>query len=247
MGGCYDSFRGEGVSKTGVGEIPVANISISEVAAFVQNERMVVYDDFVVAGRVTSSDREGNFYRSFYIESGGAALEVLEGVLDSYVNHPVGEVVVVKLRGLALACKRGVLQVGLEAEADGDHLLDYLEAQPLIDRYIFCSGKMEEVKPLSVSYEELADDMCGRLITIDSLTFRPVDGSFWTGYQQFVDNSDNSVWCYTSDYASFANLLIPPEPISITGIVQKSKVYLSPAYGEQFIIQMRSLDDCSVY
>ncbi|MBQ5654509.1 MAG: hypothetical protein IIV28_06965, partial [Alistipes sp.] len=41
-----------------------------------QTDRVVTIDEeLVVAGRVTTSDAKGNFYRSLLIEEGGSALE----------------------------------------------------------------------------------------------------------------------------------------------------------------------------
>ncbi len=246
LGGCYDSFEGGGDYTYPVVEVPTPNITIGELSDMLQSERLIVYDDMIVQGSVTTTDRNGSFYKSFIIERDGSALEILEGLYDSFIYHDVGEIISLKLNGLALARSRGILQVGIVPSSGSWYTLDYLSAQPIIDEHIFCSNIFEEIIPLSTTCEELSEQMCGRLISLDSLTHLPAEDDLqpyvWGGYQQFVDNSQNSVWVYTSDYANFSQLSIPQEAISICGILQYSSIpYVTS--DEVFIIEMRGVED----
>ncbi|MFI3282983.1 MAG: DUF5689 domain-containing protein [Rikenellaceae bacterium] len=245
LSGCYDSFGGGGELTSS--DIPTSNITIRELADMVVTEKMLIYDDIVIQGVVTSTDRNGNFYKTFVVESGGYGVEILEGAYDSYVTHDVGRVVSVKLKGLALSRYMGVLQVGLEASAGSYYTLDYLSAQQIIDKYIYCGDSDVDVVPYDIEYADLTEEMCGRLVRIGSLTHLPSDDDvqpyMWGGYQQFVDNDDNSIYCYTSDYANFSLLEIPSSEVSLCGVLQWGEIS-GVSGGEKYILEMRGVEDC---
>ncbi len=242
---CYDSFVG--YDEISTAELPVQNITIKELSERLQTERLSITQDFIVQGNVTSTDRNGNFYKTFVIQSDGYALEVLEGIYDSYVRHDVGALVAVKLQGLALSTYCGVMQVGLESVTGSYYMLDYLSLESLINKHIFNSYTYSEVEPLCVSVDELDGVECGRLVCIYDLQHLPAEGATqpytWAGYQQFVDSSGGVVYCYTSSYTNFALVEMPQGVVSLCGILQQDEIY-GVSGGEQYIIEMRGVDDC---
>ncbi|MFR9593589.1 MAG: DUF5689 domain-containing protein [Rikenellaceae bacterium] len=245
MSGCYDSFRGGGSIQ--VGPAPASNITIAQLHTMLESESMLVYDDFIVRGTVTSTDRYGNFYKTFVMEDNGYGVEILEGLTDSYVRHDVGSVVVVKLQGLMCSRYLGVLQVGAKASEGSYYTLDYLGVEQVVDEVVFNSGTYSSAEPYTVDVSGLDSSMCGRLINIESLLHTPGEDDtqpyVWGGYQQFVDNSGGSVWCYTSDYATFASLAIPQQSVSLCGVLQWGSIS-GVSGGEQYIIEMRGVYDC---
>ncbi|MFR9591053.1 MAG: DUF5689 domain-containing protein [Rikenellaceae bacterium] len=246
MGSCYDSFEGGGELPSS--DAPLPNITIAELHELVVTDRMTIYDDMVVQGVVTSSDENGNFYKTFVIERDGYALEVMEGLYDSFARHDVGSVVSVRLQGLALSRYMGVLQVGLIAEEGSYYMLDYLGSEQIVDNYIFHTYTFENIEPYIVDYNDLTEDMCGRLVSVDSLHLIPSEDALqpytWSGYQLFVDNYGDSLYCYTSDYANFALVEIPSGEVSLSGILQWNDIS-GVAGGEKYIIEMRGTEDCS--
>ncbi len=245
MGGCYDSFEGgEGVPSSSA---PLPNITIGELHDLVVTERMSIYDDMVVQGVVTSSDREGNFYKSFFVERDAYALEIMEGLYDSYTRHDVGSVVSVRLQGLALSRYMGVLQVGVVAEEGSYYMLDYLGSEQLAAEYIFNTYEYEDVEPCDVEYDELTEEMCGRLVRVNSLRHIPSEDALqpytWSGYQLFVDEEQDSIYCYTGEYAGFSQVEISSSEVSLSGILQYSDIS-GVSGGEKYIIEMRDVEDC---
>ncbi len=240
---CYDGFNDDPQSPS---TLPTPNVTIAELAQALQTDKLIIYDNMVVQGSVTTTDQNGNFYKSFIIENDGYALEVLEGIYDSYVRHDVGAVVSVKLQGLALSSYAGVMQAGLEASTGSYYTLDYITLESLVDEHIFCNGTYSAVTPLEVVIGELSEDMCGQLITISSLTHVPGEEDtqpyVWSGYQEFVDSEGSVVYCYTSSYANFSLLSIPQEEVSLCGILQYGSIY--GVSGEQYILVMRGVEDC---
>ncbi|MFR9602371.1 MAG: DUF5689 domain-containing protein [Rikenellaceae bacterium] len=244
LGSCYDSF--EGSSNLDGSDAPLANITIERLCAMLESDMLLIYDDMVVRGSVTSTDRNGNFYKTFVIEEDGYGLEIMEGLYDSYARHDVGSVVSVKLQGLALSTYRGVHQVGVESVEGSYYTLDYLSAEAVIDQHIFNTYTYAEVEPYVVNFEDLSEAMCGRLVCLESLIHVPTEGDTqpytWGSYQQFVDNSGNSIWVYTSDYANFSLLEIPQQSVALSGILQYGSI--SGVSGDQYMLEMRGVDDC---
>ncbi len=231
----------------GVDRTPSPNLSIAELCAMLKTERMTIYDDVVIQGVVTSTDRNGNFHKSFILESGGCGIEILEGLYDSYVRHDVGSVVSVKLQGMAISTSRGVLQAGLVAPEGSFYMLDYLSLESVVDAHIFKCDGHEEPLAHSVTLEGITEQMCGCLVEVESLVHIPNEGELqpykWQSYQQFVNNFGKTIWCYTSEYANFSLLGIPQRAVTIRGILQRDKI-AGVAGGEQYILKMRGVEDC---
>ena len=151
----------------------------------------VVPDELWIHGRVTTSDKYGNFYKSFYIqdEADGPGIEIKIGRTSLYNDYKVGQEVYVNLDGLAVGQygyklksgveKQGMIQVGLK---DGvDYATTYLESQYIIDQHIFrCDvNDLKEVTPREISKDDLlgtvgtqaVNDNVGALVTVKGLKY----------------------------------------------------------------------------
>ncbi len=245
LSGCYDSFGDGGSEPTD--DTPTPNVTTQQLSEMLESESLIIYDDMIVQGSVTSTDRNGNFYKSFIIERYGYGLEILEGLYDSYVHHDVGCVVSIKLQGLIISRYLGVLRVGVIPDEGSYYTSDYMSSDVVIDEHIFSSNEYEIIEPHVVEIGELDEDMCGRLICVESLQHLPSDSDTqpytWEGYQQFVDNYGNSIWSYTSEYANFSLLSIPQDRVCLCGILQWGSIS-GVSGGEQYILKMRGVDDC---
>ena len=83
----------------------------------------------VIKGRVSTTDRPGNFYKSLYIEDGTAGIELKIGKNGLYNDYQQGQTVYVKLGGLSLGMYgykdgnyggQGMVQIGYE-DPSGDY------------------------------------------------------------------------------------------------------------------------------
>ncbi|MFI3277231.1 MAG: DUF5689 domain-containing protein [Rikenellaceae bacterium] len=246
---CYDSFDDSALNSQDQTTDLVANTTIESLHSTLVSERFDIMDDVIVEGVVTANDESGNIYKSFFMESDGYALEVLEGQYDLHVARPVGQRVVLKLEGLSLARYNSVVRVGLKAPDYSYYTLDYLEVQALIDLHIFNCGSTTEVEARSVSIGELTADMCGSLVEIEGLIHTPaVDDTqpyLWEGYECFEADGGARIWCNTSSYANFASVTIPSERVLIRGIL-KQESGIPSVSGEQYIVVMRDVEDCII-
>ena len=239
LGGCYDSHNESSSSAFS----DTDNCDIAELQALAQNGCYEVTRELVCVCRVTSSDREGNFYRSIIVEDMSGGAEVRLGIFNSFTQYPVGLVLELHLKGCAVMFENGVLQVGLPPQ-EFDSLPREFEAQAVIDKHIVRSEIIETVEPLKLDIASLDSSFCGRFIAIEQLHHAPLEGKekdLLEGYSRFVDKNDNAIFLYVSPYADFAASEIPTSALSIRGILYHESVGMG--IGKQFVIKPRYADD----
>lgn len=216
---------------------PLPNLQIGTLRERCLSGSVELSDEMVLSGYVTSSDRANNFYRTLMIEDNTGAAEMLVGLYDLHNLYPVGAQLVVKCGGLAAELDDGLLRVGL-----ADHLtsytVTYMESRVVVDQHLFLSGMKVEPNPLKTTIDRLLPERVGRLVRIENLRLDPVADTTWalpvalTGEEEprsatikFRDVSgQDSIYVYTSGYASFAGDTVPKGTVSITGILLSGKV-----------------------
>lgn len=167
-----------------------------------------IVQDIVVAGRVTTSDEAGNFFRSVVLQEDGTGVELMAGLDDLFRVYPPGCRIAVRLQGLAMCRRFGVVQIGTMPAA-GDYAVEAIGVRALLDRYVACET-VDVLRPVPriVAFDELAPDMCGCLVQIEDLTPLPSEEDptdwKWEGYRLFEDRAGNRIATYTSTYARYA-------------------------------------------
>lgn len=240
--GCYDTFETPGNEN----KVPSTNLTLSELAAKYSGEPFVVESDIIVGGWVTSSDKSGNFYRSFTIEEHDAGVEIKAGIYDLWHIYPLGHKIIVNLKGLALTKDRGIIQIGRKAKAyEGYEVVD-IGSKVALDKHLYRTSEHLDIQPIVTTTESLSEDMCGRLVRIKNLTFSPepenVEELTWLGEKRFVDSDGGFIWTYTRSYANFAQEMLPTSEVSLTGILQLTSAGTST---ERYTLKLRSEEDCS--
>ncbi len=154
-----------------------------------------VEENLVVRGKVISSDRDGNVYKSLYIldhsdPKGSAAIE-LRLYASNYVEYPVGTMVYVRLKGLVIGDYRGMLSIGAKS-ADPSYANTNIQERLLLKAHIFRGSRVpmdfrDTVVVNKDNYKTaLNDDMLGRLVR-----FEGVESSYGTsawGYENTFPN-----------------------------------------------------------
>lgn len=167
-----------------------ANTTIASLAAMYSVGNPVrIQDDIIVAGRVSSSDAAGNFYRSIYIQDATGGIEVKIGKTSLYSDYKEGQMIYVDMNGLVLGMYgyksgnyggNGMVQIGLE-DKSGEYETSYMDIQPVIDANVFRGSPkdLEPVKPEVISTpsqlpsESATLAKCpylGKLVTIKGLS-----------------------------------------------------------------------------
>lgn len=219
------------------GHAPLPNLQIGTLRERCLSGSVELSDEMVLSGYVTSSDRANNFYRTLMIEDNTGAAEILVGLYDLHNLYPVGAQLVVKCGGLAAELDDGLLRIGL-ADRLTSYTVTYMESRVVADQHLFLSGVQVDPNPLKTTLDRLQSERIGRLVRIENLQLDPVADTTWalpvalTGEEEprsaaikFREVSgEDSVYVYTSGYASFAGDTVPCVPVSITGILLYGKI-----------------------
>lgn len=233
---CHDRFD---APREKAPEPPKANMAIAELCAAYAGETVPLGGGLVISGRVTTSDRAGNFRHSFALDDGTGGVEVMARLSDLHAIYPEGCTVAVSLDGLAMGESLGVKQIGLMPAEYGYYPTDHIPSRAELDMHVFRTWDGGAAEPLETSAAELAAEMCGRLVRIAGL--RCESGGTWAGYAVFADGAGVRIASYVSGYADFADTAIPGGEVSLTGILQYGRVNDE---GEMFIIKLRDESDC---
>ncbi len=219
LAGCYDSSFGERTETTAI----PATTTLGELCRQFEGAPVVVRSAVTVAGRVTTSDRSENFYRTFCLEADGAALEIMAGLDHLHNDYPEGCTVTVQLQGWTLGRSRGVLQLGRAPATDNGYPTDYIASRPALDRTVIRHDTPPQPVVATLrTLDELTPAMCGTLIRIERLRYSPdpFSPSGWSGYKRFEDAAGAEIRTYVRAYADFAEHAVPATPCTLTGILQ---------------------------
>ena len=234
--GCYDSHFGQAGEAPGEGS---PNASLADIRARFTGQPVVVEGDIRVAGRVTTSDRAGNFYRTLCIEDAGAALEVMVGLDHLHNDYPPGSLLLVRLRGLTLGEQFGVLQAGSPAEPGSGYATGFLGSKAAADAAVVRLGGVVPPEAAATTIPELAPSMCGTLVRIPDVgLFGEEAPVTWAGYHRFADAEGNLIQTYVRTYADFAGTPIPEGRGSLTGILQQDGTA-----ADRYILKLRDETD----
>ncbi len=236
LAGCYDSSFGEKTEPTPA--IP-ATTTLGELRELFAGQPFVVENDLTVMGRVTTSDRAENFYRSFCLEADGAALEIMAGLDHLHNDYPQGCTVTVRLQGRALGESRGILQLGRPSVIESGYPTDYLASRAALEATVIRHDEpLCPAEPTIRTIGELTPAMCGTLLRIEGLHYAPeeLSAASWAGYCRFTDDDGAEIYTYVRTYARFAEAEVPAERCTLTGILQYD--------GSRYLLKLRDEDDC---
>ena len=178
-----------------------------------------IKDDYVISGKVISSDQAGNVYKSVYIydDTSKSAIE-LKLMVSNYVFYQPGQTIFVKAKGLAIGSYRYMLSLGgmpTAADIAKGYANRNLEDRLQIDAHIFpgAQGKLVKGDTLVVtpaSYNSLTDDDLGRLVRFEGLTYKEgvFDSDKYPQYLETLYPNGSTTAVYTNKYYSDEGL--PP-------------------------------------
>ena len=128
----------------------------------------------VIKGQITTSDRTGNIYKSFYIQDATGGIEIKIGKSGLYNDYKLGQWIYVDCTDLTVGSYGGMLQIGYKDQTR-EYETAYLEHSVLIDNHVF-KGPMateeELIKPEVIAGQDiLSGEYFGRLVTIEGCTY----------------------------------------------------------------------------
>ena len=222
-----------------------ANAKLSLLRNLCENGCYNITSDIVCVGRVTSSDKEGNFYRSIFIEDDSGAVELLLGTYNTSSQFPVGLLVALRLNGTAVMRNGRVIQVGLPPQNHNTTPRE-MEAWAVIDKYVVRSESIAPTSPKKLNIADLDSSNCGEFIEISNISHpsQQSDNGKIKGYVQFTDSDKKRIYTYVMSSANFADMAIPSGTISVKGILMHEAV--GGNAGRQYVIRPRSKDDFTI-
>lgn len=157
------------------------------VAKYSTGKPFVVEENIVIAGKVSTTDQPGNFYKSFYIQDETGGIEIKIGKNALYNDYLPGQTIYVDCNGLTVGqygyksgsnYGNGMVQVGY-SDPTGEYETSYLETPLLIDAHVFKGEMGSPVEPIVLEASQLpastasqaTNPYVGKLVTIKDLTF----------------------------------------------------------------------------
>ena len=150
-----------------------------------------VLTNTVIKGIVTTTDRPGNFYKSFYIQDETGGIEIKVGKNGLYNDYLLGQTVYVDCEDLTLGMYgyksgnyggMGMAQLGF-SDPSGSYETSYMEIPLLIDAHVL-RGNPSELHPVTpaviTSASQLPDPktatqatnkLIGSMVTLKGLTY----------------------------------------------------------------------------
>lgn len=143
--------------------------------------------EIVIAGKVSTNDQPGNFYKSFYIQDETGGIELKLGRNGLYNDYKPGQTIYVKCNGLTLGMYgyksgsyggNGMVQIGF-VDQSGEYETSYIENPLIIDTHILRGELGDSVQPVEITEQDLpsktatqaTNEYVGRLVTLKGLKY----------------------------------------------------------------------------
>lgn len=165
-----------------------ANISIQDLCkTYNTGSPRKMTGNYIIEGKVISTDQPGNFYKSFYIQDETAGIEIKIGRNSLYSDYHEGQTIYIDCNELWLGMYgykdgnyggQGMVQIGAE-DTSKKYETSYLESPLMIDLHVFQGEMGDPVEPTLVTESQLpgkADNQStnsnvGKLVTLKGLTY----------------------------------------------------------------------------
>lgn len=216
----------------------------------------------IIHGWVTSSDGSGNIYKMLYItDESGASLPILINHNGLDELYPIGQEIVLSMKGAWVGKYNGMMQVGHPSyyAAGGVWEVTYMS----LAEWLNISTKVGDpdasrVVPVDISLDEIEgkSDAAtllkyqGLLVRVSDVTIKEADGKTTycepnaTTNRTLVDAEGHSLVLRTSNYADFADELLPRDTLEVVGQLAFVATRSNPAGTWQLFL--RDLEDVTV-
>ncbi len=173
-------------------------------------------EDKYIEALVVADDASGNIFKNLIIKDmrgeKGISMSIDENELHAL--YPVGQVVYISLKDLAIGYYEGLPTLGVNAGSAVGRI-----PASLVRSIILKSGRTAKVEPLKVKFSDLNSNLLNRLIELDDFEFETATAT--TTYadanpanpqsinHNLVDCDKNKIILRNSGFASFAGQVVP--------------------------------------
>jgi hypothetical protein len=225
-------------------------MTIAELKALYKGSATTVNNPgAIIAGKVISTDRYGNFYRSFYIQDETTGIEIKVGKTTLYNTYKVGQEVYIKPHGLVLGDYGLMVSLG-STSTDPEYKNGYIDVPMVINSTIFGGELKAPVAPVEIAgVAGITEAHLGMLVVFKNAEYRSGETQYtkahpdtyaittWAvknnpdtpeddaryGLHTFAVNGGEIV-VRTSGYAKFADTPVPFTPgarADLTGVLTR--------------------------
>ena len=173
-----------------------ANIAIADLHEMISGRTVVVEQNIVIGGYVTSSDAASNFHRTLTIEDSTGGAEIMVGLYDIHNIYPKDYYLTINLNGCAVGEHYGVMQVGLPTAEYSYYPTDYFSSRSIADKHIKRYDKRRTISPLPLSINAQNPLPAGRVSVTGVLQYGKVDGE-----ECFIIKMRDEEDCNSIDYS----------------------------------------------
>src|SRR5574344_188340 len=234
---------------TATNVITIAQLKTKYASVISSGSMEQVSEDIQIKGRITGNDIAGNIYNEVALqdETGALLVCISQGGLYGYL--PVGQEILISLKGLYIGSYGKQPEIGTPfTNKNGSSYVSRMSRTLWNDHFkIITTPDISEITATDFSSSLDMAEYCGRLVTLKNVTLKEADGKAVfapdDGSVALLDNCANrtvkeygsSVVVRTSTYADFANMIMPTGKVNITGIATR--------YNNTWQILMRSAND----
>ena len=202
---------------------------------------VLIDTDLYVKGYVSSSDKEGNFFKEIFLqnapENPTAGIKVILNQVETYNQYNFGREVYIKLKGLYIGEERvgnGLVTIGGETATDqyGTTVKRLTENQR--KQQLFRSQNTLELIPLQLQFSEVSAAHLGLYVQFNDVEFNDdLEGKRYFDPAQDFDtvremqtcSSDIGYFYFpleTSSFTTFKDVLLPLGNGTIKGVITKT-------------------------
>lgn len=222
-----------------------ANISFAELEALIPDETIQIYDDWLIEGYVTSSDKAGNFFNELYVQNYPTnpthTIQIEMDLRESHLVFEQGSKIMIRLKGLYIGRSGDMVKMGGTFSAFGNVSVGRLPTLKIPEHLFSVCDKEEVVQPMVTTISQLDSLTLGTLIRLDGMEVLEEElGNTFAEKEvdtehRLKDCEENTITLLSSGYSDFQNEILPEGNGSITGILHKD--------GKDYQLIIRDLSD----
>lgn len=186
--------------------------------------------DYIIKGRVISSDQAGNFFKQLVIEDETGAIQVNIDSYDLYKSYQYGQEIVIDVTGLYVGAYGKLMQIGSTPNNNypgriaSDLATKQIEVNGLAEPEKIVAGEytIAALNDLISNQEEFLAKQC-RLVSIKDVTFKDAGKATLAdkdkNTSRTISDGTGDVIVYTSGYSDFYDYYCPEGKGTIVGIL----------------------------
>mgnify|MGYP001028917020 CR=1 FL=1 len=203
------------------------NKTIRELINMYKKGGDLITEEIIIAGKVISSDRDGNIYKTLIIQDETGGIKIKSGLTGLYNFYQIGQTVYVKCKGLQLGAYGNSVEIGYQPSTDSSYETDYIPAG-LFPSYVLAGKKGTPITPNVVDLNNIPSRTSAdnTLIKLENVQFLESELNFtWSidessGVNRTLqDINGKTITVRTSGYSKFALNQLPEGSGSFTAIL----------------------------